>query len=273
MQARPERLVPPLVLLAREVGEVEERSGVGRWLKRHPQVRVGIALALGLWPSASGEPWSREALEKWATSVVAVDELHELDEQYAAHDTPEAYPKAQADFDARVAPGNPLAAARAQLREALAKFEELPLIIPETALRPRASHRAPLPERSVTAVNAHGLMIDAAHAHEYLTEKGDKVIFGGDEEARAEKAAEWVTKDHTAVVYYEGTRKNYFGSTTRHLFKVSWFAGSGEVARTPFSEPGPAFAVNAPRITSDLEDPGLQGARLPAEDDLATLVE
>jgi hypothetical protein len=115
--------------------------------------------------------------------------------------------------------------------------------------------------------NAHDLAIDASHAHSYTTEHGVKVIFGGSEEERRQKAIEWVTKDHSAKVYFEIVKRN-FGFRTKHLAQASWFEGKGGTV----SATGPSVPVEVTgvSIADDTTDKALGALKLklPAIDDL-----
>ncbi|MHB8709941.1 MAG: hypothetical protein ACYC6X_00040 [Minisyncoccota bacterium] len=117
-------------------------------------------------------------------------------------------------------------------------------------------------------VNALGLPVDASHATAYLDAQGNKIIFGGSLEERAKEALELVTKDHSAVVYFDSTRPTGpFGLfSTHHISKAYWFEGSGNTL-TPVG-PGGAIQVHEPVIVDDTTDPALRGWRLPSVDDL-----
>ncbi len=117
-------------------------------------------------------------------------------------------------------------------------------------------------------MNALGLPVDVSHANAYLDRQGNIIIFGGSLKERTQKALELVTKDHSAVVYFDSTRPaGPFGLfPAHHISEAFWFKGSGNTL-TP-AGPGGAIQVHEPMIVNDTTDPALRGWRLPSINDL-----
>jgi hypothetical protein len=178
---------------------------------------------------------------------------------------PETAPSASA------APAQPLHPSSAFAPGTLAPApapSEAPAPLPHAPAPAGPEHAASAPEAGSGAqVNAFNLPVDSAHAHEYVTQAGDKVVFGGTEAERAQKAAEWVASDHKAVVYYESSKRSFLGFLSKHLTKVSWSEIVGKA--NVHGVPGHDIAVGQ-AISIDDTDPGsgLTGARLPVVDDL-----
>lgn len=125
-------------------------------------------------------------------------------------------------------------------------------------------------------VNKLGLSVDVAHADSYIAKNGEVVIFGGflSDDALEKKAADIVSKDHSAVVYYTTARlgdwKNVWQPITQ-VNKVSWFEGAGQMEHLdeealPSGQQTP-ITVRGPMIVNDLTDPTLKG-NAPGIDDL-----
>ena len=119
-------------------------------------------------------------------------------------------------------------------------------------------------------VNANGLSVDMAHAGSYLDNKGNHIIFGGSVEERAQQAAELVSKDHSAVVYFDSTEPRSLRNPfpTHHLSKAYWFEGSGGTIDTANPEASTGIEIRQPRIVNELSDPTLAGKNLPSIDNL-----
>lgn len=101
-------------------------------------------------------------------------------------------------------------------------------------------------------VNTNGATIDPAHADVYLDSTGENnVIYGGSMEDRSKLALELVTKDHSAVAYFDSTTKNVFGFPIHHITKAYW-------------DPD----TNSAQMPNERMDSSLRKLKLPNEEDL-----
>jgi hypothetical protein len=141
--------------------------------------------------------------------------------------------------------------AEAPLEQAIPASQQSPA--PPAPEAPHAAHSAAEAPSADIQMNANGVPIDLAHAHEYTTREGYRIVFGGPESERQQKAFEWLMGNHQgqdAAVYYEVTKPAGFlglGRPTRHIAMMIW---SGSAPSLPVLDP-----------------PGLD--RLPSVDELA----
>ncbi len=127
-----------------------------------------------------------------------------------------------------------------------------------------SSSKAALSENATDAThletNAAGLAVDATHAQAYLDAEGNKIIFGGSLKERAEAALTLVSKDHSAVVFYDSTPpSNLFGVRTPQLSRMFWLEGAGQT----IDPVAPADIKVGEAVIQ-----GVQGQPLPSIDDL-----
>ncbi|MDP2655278.1 MAG: hypothetical protein Q8P17_01820 [bacterium] len=127
----------------------------------------------------------------------------------------------------------------------------------------------PAPEANPAfKVNAHSIPVDIGHANSYLDALGNKVIFGGTVEERAQKALQLVLKDRSAVVYFDSTPPSsiFNWSPAHQLSKAYWFEGSGNTITN--AGPGDTVDIQQPMIVNDTIDQTLRDKNIPSIDDL-----
>lgn len=201
----------------------------------------------------SAKEWGAEYAEP-VNHTGAPDWRAEHTESDFAPETP-----AEAPASAEVAPQAPIP------DEVVTAPDAVPEDVPETPTpaevapqQPEASH-APAPaETSHFVVNVHGISVDPDHANAYLDMQGNRIIYGGSLDAKAEMAKQLVAKDHSAIVFFESTRpEKFLGLFERevpHLSMAQWVDAGAE---------------SGVRIAEDTNDPSLIGIMLPTANDLA----
>ncbi len=107
------------------------------------------------------------------------------------------------------------------------------------------------------------LTVDAANAHRYVSTDGHDVVYGGTNEEREALAFEWVTKDHTAVVYFDKAIRGIL-KTHHQLMRAEWIDMQGTTGM-PFGS-GARIHIS-PQISPVLQE-GAKIPHAPSVDDL-----
>ena len=104
--------------------------------------------------------------------------------------------------------------------------------------------------------NHFGLNIDQNHAHLYAGRDGSVIAYGGTLEERSILAGNYVTQNHNAVVFQDGSVPGLNGGRVPHIGRIMWDPDSNSI-----------------NSTTGAMEPTLAGVKLPTVEDLARQID